>query len=219
MKLKFTCRSCKKTGFADLTSMREFADFVHAPWYESQRGLLHNCIYRRSCGAVHDTIGSAFIVGEIKLLFRRVPSDVQATHEFSAFKKLLKMNNPGAGITSLHPIIIEAMIEDGRLTDTELVDEEPPVDFLLECLKDKSWHVRREAAVALSRFADDERVVDALIGALKDKNWQVRRDAAISLGDIGDSKAIEPLRELLRTETWEHLVRKEATIALKKLES
>ncbi len=214
MKLKFTCRNCKKTGFAELSMETQF---THAPWYESQRGLLHNCIYCRACGAVHDTIGSAFIVGEIKLLFRRVPSDVQATHEFSAFKKLLKMNNPGAGITSLHPIIIEAMIEDRRLTDTELVDEEPPVDFLLECLKDKSWHVRRETAVALSRFADDERAVDALIGALKDKNWQVRRDAAITLGDIGDSKAIEPLSELLRTEKWEHLVRKEATIALKKL--
>ncbi|MBA7660861.1 hypothetical protein ES703_68867 [subsurface metagenome] len=216
MKLKFTCRNCKKTGFAELSMETQF---THAPWYESQRGLLHNCIYCRSCGAVHDTIGSAFIVGEIKLLFRRVPSDVQAAHEFSAFKNLLKMNNPGAGITSLHPIIIEAMIEDGRLTDTELVYEEPPVDFLLECLKDKSWHVRREAAVALSRFADDERVVDTLIETLKDKNWQVRRDTAITLGEIGDSRAIEPLSELLRTETWEHLVRKEATIALKKLRS
>ena len=211
MGLKFTCRSCRKTGFADLTSMREFADFAHAPWYESQRGLLHNCIYCRSCGAVHDTIGS--LLGPVKLLFRRIPSNVQATYEFSEFKKLFKMHN-----ISLHPIIIEAMIDDGRLTDTELVDEEPPVDFLLECLKDKNWHVRREAAVALSRFPDDKRVVDALIGALKDKNWQVRRDAAITLGEIGDSKAVEPLRELLRTETWEHLVRKEAKIALEKLE-
>ena len=219
MKLKFTCRDCKKTGFADLTSMREFADFVHGPWYESQRGLLHNCIYCRSCGAVHDTTGHPFPpLGLIKWLFGRVPSKVEVTYDFSAFKKLFKMNNPDTGITSLHPIIIDAMIEDGRLIDTELVDEEPPVDFLLECSKDKSWHVRREAAVALSRFADDERVVDALIGELKDKNWQGRRDAAISLGGIGDSKAIEPLKELLRTETWEHLVRKEATIALKKLE-
>jgi hypothetical protein len=215
MKLKFTCRSCKKTGFADLTSMREFADFVHAPWYESQRGLLHNCIYCRSCGAVHDTTGHPFPpFGLIKWLLSRVPSKVEVTYEFSEFKKLFKMHN-----ISLHPIIIDAMIEDGRLTDTELVDEEPPVDFLLECLKDKSWHVRREAAVAVSRFPDDERVVDALIGTLKDKNWQVRRDAAITLGDIGDSKAIEPLSELLRTETWEALVRKEATIALKKLKS
>ena len=166
---------------------------------------------------MHDTIGSSFGVGGIKLLFGRVPSSVVAVYEFSEFKKLFRMNN--TGIKLLHPIIIEAMVEDGRLADTEVVDEEPPVDFLLECLKDKSWNVRREATVALSRFPDEGRAVDALIGALKDKNWQVRRDAAITLGEMGDSKAIEPLKELLRTETWEHLVRKAATTALKTLES
>ncbi len=57
-----------------------------------------------------------------------------------------------------------------------------------------------------------------MINDLKDKHWDVRRNATLILGEIGDSKAIEPLRELLRTETWEHLVRKEATIALKKFE-
>ncbi len=220
MKLKFTCRSCKKTGFADLTSMREFADFVHAPWYESQRGLLHNCIYCRSCGAVHDTTGSPFPpFGLIKMLLSRVPSKVEVTYEITEFKKLFRMNNPDTEITSLHPIIIDAMIEDGRLLDNELEGEEPPVDFLLECLKDKNWHVRREAAVALSRFPDDERVVNALIGTLKDKNWQVKRDSAITLGELGDIKAIEPLNKLLRTEAWQHLVRKEASIALEKLKS
>jgi hypothetical protein len=217
MKLKFTCKNCGKSGFADLSLETQF---THAPWYESQRGLLHNCIYCRSCGAVHDTTGHPFPpLGLIKWLFGGVPSKVEVTYEFSTFKKLFQMNNPDTGITSLHPMIIDAMIEDGRLIDTELVDEEPPVDFLLECSEDKSWRVRREAAVALSRFADDERVLDALIGALKDKNWQVRRDAAITLGDIGDSKAIEPLTELLRTETWQHLVIKEAKIALEKLKS
>lgn len=217
MKLKFTCKNCGKSGFADLSLERQF---IHAPWYESQRGLLHNCIYCRSCGAVHDTTGHPFPpFGLIKWLLSRVPSKVEVTYEFSEFKKLFRMNNPDTEIRSLHPIIMEAMIGDGRLTDTELLDEEPPVDFLLECLKDKSWHVRREAAVALSRFPDDERVVDALIGTLKDKNWQVRRDAAITLGEIGDAKAIEPLSELLRTETWEHLVRKEARIALEKLKN
>lgn len=217
MKLKFTCKNCGKSGFADLSLETQF---THAPWYESQRGLLHNCIYCRSCGAVHDTTGPPFPpFGLIKVLLSRVPSKVEVTYEFSEFKKLFRMNNPDTGITSLHPIIIDAMIEDGRLLDTELMDEEPPVDFLLECLKDKSWHVKREAAVALSRFPDNELVVDALIGTLKDKNWQVTRDAAITLGEIGDSKAIEPLNELLRTETWQHLVRKEAAIALEKLKS
>lgn len=213
MELKFTCRKCGKTGFADLS--RE-TDFVHAPWYTDYKGLKHNCIYCRSCGAVHDTIGS--LLGPIKLLFSRIPSKVIVTYEISAFKKLTRINNPDfITLTSVHPYILEAMEADGRLTeDEELTDEEPSVDFLLECLTDKNFIVRREAIITLRRFKD-KRVVDSLIKALKDKHWDVRRNAAITLGDIGDSKAIGPLSELLGTETWEHLVRKEARIALEKL--
>jgi len=220
MKLKFTCKNCGKSGFADFTSIREFADFVHAPWYE-WRGLLHNCIYCRYCGAVHDTTGHPFPpFGLIKILFRRVPSKVEATYEFSEFKKLARINNPDFSVTlrSLHLYILEAMTQDGRLTDEDLMWrwEEPTVDFLLECLKDKSWVVRREAIRALGRF-EDERIIDSLIEALKDRHWNVRENAAIALGNLGDNRAIEPLRELLRTETWEYFVRKEATTALKKL--
>jgi HEAT repeat protein len=39
----------------------------------------------------------------------------------------------------------------------------------------------------------------------------------MALGNMGDSRAIKPLSELLRTENWEHLVRKEIKIALEKL--
>ena len=108
------------------------------------------------------------------------------------------------------------MEEDGRLTEDEDLTEEPTIDFLLECLIDKSFIVRREAIIALRRFKDKQ-AVDALTQALKDRNWDIRRNAAITLGDMGDSKAIGPLSQLLRTETWHHLVRKEARIALKKL--
>lgn len=209
MKLKFTCKNCGKIGFADLSRA---TDFVHAPWY-TYKGLQHNCIYCRSCGAVHDTTGSP--VGLIKLLFGRIPSKVEATYETSVFKKLIKMCNPDfLTLASLHPIIIEAMVEDGL--DTESIGEEPTVDFLLECLKDKNYIVRREAIVALGRLKD-KRAINPLIEALKDKNWDVRRYAASTLGDMGDSKAIEPLSELLMTEKWEHSVRKEIEIALEKL--
>ena len=61
------------------------------------------------------------------------------------------------------------------------------------------------------------RLVEPVIKTLKDKHWDVRRNAAITLGETGDTKAIEPLRELLKTETWEHLVRKEIRTALEKL--
>ena len=218
MKLKFTCKNCGKSGFVDLSLETQF---THAPWYIDYKGLVHNCIYCRSCGALHDTTGPAFPpFGLIKLLVSRVPSKVEGTYEFSEFKKIAKINNPdfGATFATLHPMVIDALIEDGRLTDDEdLIGEEPTVDFLLECLKDKSWVVRREAIIALERF-QDKRIIDSLIEALKDKHWNVRERAAIALGNLGDSRAIGPLTKLLETETWEHYVRKEATIALKKIE-
>lgn len=214
MKLKFTCRNCGKTGFAACSAK---LPLLHCSWYRDYKGLIHGCLYCRSCGAVHDTNGS--LVGPIKLLFSRVPSKVVAVYEFSAFKKLTRINNPDfPSLRSMNPFIIEAMIEDGRLTEDEDLTEEPTVDFLLECLGDNNFIVRREAIIALRRFKDKQ-ATDPLIEALKDKNWDVRRNAAITLGDIGDSRAIKPLSELLRTEKWEHSVRKEATIALKKLKN
>ena len=34
---------------------------------------------------------------------------------------------------------------------------------------------------------------------------------------MGDNKALEPLNKLLVRETWEHLVRKEAKVAINKI--
>jgi hypothetical protein len=215
MENKFTCKKCGQTGGA--AGSKELP-FLHCSWYRDYKGLIHGCLYCRSCGAVYDTIGS--LLSPIKLLFGRMPSKVIGVYEFSEFKKITKINNPDfSGLRSMNPFIINTMIEDGRLTeeDNDLI-EEPTIDFLLECLTGKNFIVRREAIIALRRFKDKQ-VVDPVIKALKDKHWDVRRNAAITLGETGDSKAIEPLRELLRTETWEHLVRKEARIALEKLKN
>ncbi len=214
MKNKFTCKKCGKTGESACSKQ---LPFLHCSWYRDYKGLLHGCLYCRSCGAVYDTIGP--FLGAIKLLFGRMASKVIAVYEFSEFKKITKINNPDfPGLRSMNPYIINAMIEDDRLTEEEDEDltEEPTVDFLLECLTDNNFIVRREAIIALRRF-EDKRAVNPLIEALRDKNWDVRRNAAITLGEMGDSKAIEPLSELLRREAWEHLVIKEATIALEKL--
>jgi len=215
MKNKFTCKKCGQTG--ESACSKELP-FLHCSWYRDYKGLIHGCLYCRSCGAVYDTIGS--LAAPIKLLFSRMPSKVIGVYEFSEFKKITKINNPDfSGLRSMNPYILNAMEEDGRLTeeDNDLA-EEPTIDFLLECLTDKNFIIRREAIIALRRFKDKE-AVDPVIKALKDKHWDVRRNAAITLGEIGDTKAIEPLRELLRTETWEHLVRKEAEIALAKLKN
>lgn len=213
MKNKFTCKKCGQTG--ESACSKELP-FLHCSWYRDYKGLIHGCLYCRSCGAVYDTMGS--FVAPIKLLFGRMPSKVLAVYEFLEFKKITKINNPDfSGLRSMNPFIIDAMIEDGRLTEDEDLIEEPTIDFLLECLKDKNFIVRREAIIALRRFKDNQ-AVDPLIEALKDKHCDVRRNVAITLGDLGNDKAIGPLSELLRTEKWEHLVIKEAKIALTKLQ-
>jgi hypothetical protein len=212
--MKFTCKICKRTG--DVACSRELP-FLHCSWYTDYKGLVHGCLYCRACGAIHDTIGP--LLGVIKLLFGRMPSKVITTCEFITIKKLTRINNPDfPSLRSMNPYVLEAMEEDGRLTDDEDLTEEPTIDFLLGCLTDNNFIVRREAIIAIRRLKD-KRAVNPLIEALKDKNWDVRRNAAICLGDMGDNMAIEPLKELLVQEKWEHLVRKEATIALRKLEA
>jgi len=206
MKLKFSCKICEKRG-----------PFVHAYWFTDERGLEHGLLYCRSCGGVHESMGSS--LGVIKLLMGRFPAEVIAVYDLATFQKLLKISNPDfitpAGLPGA---TVEAMTADGRLLDEDLTTARPALDFLLECLADRDHIVRREAIIALARFRE-KRVVEPLIEALKDENWDVRRSAAIALGELGDRKAKEPLNELLNTETGEYPVREEAAIALKKLES
>ena len=66
---------------------------------------------------------------------------------WSKFKKITKINNPGFwGVCSMNPYIINAMIEDGRLTEEKNLTEEPTADFLWEHL------VRKEATIALEKL-------------------------------------------------------------------
>lgn len=212
-KLKFTCQKCGTKGAA---ACSRSLPFLHCSWYRDYKGLTHGCLYCRSCGVVYDTVGS--LVALIRLLLSRMPSKAIGVYEFSELRKIAKINNPDlSGLRSMNPYIISAMIEDGRLTgDEDLIGEEPAVDFLLECLKDENYVVRREAIVSLGRLKD-KRAVVPLIEALGDKNCDLRRHAASTLGDMGDSRAVERLNELLATEKWERLVRKEAKTALEKL--
>ncbi len=216
MKNKFTCKKCGQTGESGCSKE---LPFLHCSWYKDYTGLLHGCLYCRSCGAVYDTVGS--LLSLIKLLFGRMPSKIAVTYEFADLKKVTKIHNPDVGaLRSMNPYILEIMIEDGRLTEADDDDfrEEPTIDFLLECLNNKNFIVKQEAIIALRRYKD-KKVVGPVIQTLKDKHWPVRKHAAITLGEIGDSKAIEPLRELLETEMWEQRIRKEAKIALEKLKN
>jgi hypothetical protein len=153
------------------------------------------------------------------MAFGAVPSKVVFTFWHSSFQKIIKMNNPDYWVSAagLHPLIVEALLENGRLTEDDLSGETPSMDFISECMQDKDFIVRREAVVALARFGSKQ-AVDAAIGMLHDSHWDVRRHAARTLGDLGDPVAILRLNDVLRQETWHYLVRKEATLAVKKLQ-
>lgn len=84
--------------------------FLHAPWYFDNEGLQHNCIYCRSCGTVHDTIGS--LSGLKKLILRQIPSDVINKYELPEYESLVISRTPP--FDSLHPYILIAMQQDGR---------------------------------------------------------------------------------------------------------
>ncbi len=212
MVLRFTCQNCKRSGA--LTSSKE-SPFIHAPWFIDDNGWQHNSIYCRACGAVHDVVAS--LLGIFKLVIGRLPLKVATTLDIEAIKKLTIINNPGVpNLRSLNPYILAAMKEDGRIGDDDL-KREPSLDFLLQCLKDENRLIKREAIVALRRF-QDKRAVEPLIEALKDKSWEVRIDAAITLGELGDSRAVEPLNELIIRDVYKPAIKREAMLALEKIE-
>jgi len=206
---RFTCRKCRTKGRAVLSRETPFAQ---GPWYQDAKGLLHNCVYCRSCGAVHDTTGSLF--WPIKVLFGGFPSKVVLTLDPSSFQKVTRIANPDC--PGLHPLILRLMLEDGTLTEQDVSGDPPTMAFLSDCMDDEDFIVRREAVVALERFSSKQ-AVNAAVKMLHDGHWAVRRYAARALGNLGDASAIEPLNELLLREIWQHLVRKEAALALKKL--
>ena len=211
MKNKFTCKKCGQTGGSACSKQ---LPFLHCSWYRDFKGLIHGCLYCRSCGTVYDTIGS--FLAPIAILFSRFPSKIIATYEFPAIMKLTRINNPDCpSLRSVNPYVINAMEEDGRLTDNETL-EEATEDFLIECLKDNNFIIRKEAIIALRRFKG-KKGINSLIEVLNDKHWDVRRNAVFTLGEMGDKKALTPLEKLLDKELWEHLVREEIKLAINKI--
>ncbi len=61
-----------------------------------------------------------------------------------------------------------------------------------------------------------KRDVKKLIKAMNDKDFKVRRDAVLALGEIGDTKALEPLFQVLENDGTSD-VRKSAVIALREI--
>jgi HEAT repeat protein len=84
---------------------------------------------------------------------------------------------------------------------------------LAALLADKDSNLRSTAREALVKLE----AVDVLIEALKQSNPVARIEAARALGRLGDRKAIEPLNNLLQTETDES-VKSAVKDALKQLQ-
>ena len=113
MKWKFSGRICGKQGSQERNSI---TPFVFAYWYTESSGLQHGCLYCRSCGAVHDTVGT--ILGGLRLLFGGFPSKVVVSYTSQTFQEKVDI----CQINVIPRVVAGAMIADGRLSpewDTE----------------------------------------------------------------------------------------------------
>lgn len=90
-------------------------------------------------------------------------------------------------------------------------------DLCRAVVEESNYKIRVQAALVLGKLADP-RATRALIKALADTNKTVRGIAAQALGQVGDSSAVDPLRDLLRRET-DPFVRSQAERALAGLSS
>lgn len=139
MTSRFKCKFCGATGDSYLSVN---VTFPHCPWYEDKNGLHHGCIYCRSCGTIYDTVGS--LIAPIKMLLGRMPSKVIGSIDFESMIKITAIGNPGIpNLRSVHPVIINAIEEDGRLNGREEIDREPTREELKQYLSDKNKIVRR----------------------------------------------------------------------------
>ncbi|MFW5906282.1 MAG: HEAT repeat domain-containing protein [Desulfobia sp.] len=102
-----------------------------------------------------------------------------------------------------NPLILDALTPMTRDKAPEvrsalamLVWDERTAEILEPLLRDSHPKVRRKAVRSM---ISESSSVDTLIQALKDDDVSVRIMAAKSLGKIGDTKAVEPLMDLIRS--------------------
>lgn len=70
------------------------------------------------------------------------------------------------------------------------------IDAVLILIKDEDPFLRRTAVEILNTSKDD-RAFDSLVDSLQDEDWWVRERAIDALASMGNSKAAEPLRQML----------------------
>jgi HEAT repeats len=118
----------------------------------------------------------------------------------------MKASPAARGLASVAALAL-LLVVGGRARAGVSVD-----DLCRAVVEDPSYKVRVSAALTLGKVGGPAGV-PALIKALADQNNSVRGIAAQSLGKIGDSRASEPLRDLLRSES-DGFVKSQAQAAL-----
>lgn len=113
---------------------------------------------------------------------------------------------PGYGWT-VNEILAEVL---GDIGDSRAV--EPLIDALCQSDNEREEEAIEEALVNIGKPA-----VESIIKALKQEDIDLRWGLAKVLGNIGDSRAVEPLIEVLKDENEDEQVLREAAIALGKL--
>jgi HEAT repeat protein len=91
---------------------------------------------------------------------------------------------------------------------------EPAIEFLIQALDDKNKYVYEKAGDILYFFGEPS--VRPLLKALEDEHPQVRMQAVIALGRIGDTRAAEPLYQVMVNDIDKN-VEEEAVCALGKM--
>jgi hypothetical protein len=205
--LSFTCKNCRSSGPAACST--DFS-FLYCPWYTDYNQEAHDCIYCRHCGTVHDVVPSPWRA--LKRLLGRTPVKVVGAYRMPAIKRLTRIGNRHhPGLRTMHPFILEAMRQDGRLAADEDLTAEPTLEFLAECLNDSSPAVRREAAMALGRSGDEQ--AEALLEeAMEDEDWDVSESAEIALNrlknhqpaDRADESQGQAPDQSAATEQWQY---------------
>ena len=96
------------------------------------------------------------------------------------------------------------MVNEDEYVDVELLIKEKDIPNLCSTLYNNNFAIRKEAAMALKKFADPS-TEDVLIDTLTYENWEseypilgaVRANCAEALGRIGSENAVEPLIDAL----------------------